>query len=363
MNNLIFSFRRFLRIPSTYIHLHNTKYFFHYTADLSGGVASWIRMFCQTFSDTEHLIACARGIKTPAAQILTAEPNTHMIAHLSHREAMIWVRALPAPLAILNHVFWDLQPITKQDVGKPEVPVIAFMRGSNSRLDCDVQDIDKLIVFSNHYQETYNYSWSSSLTPIILPHGVNTERFAQTGPSRTNQFVIGNITNGGPWKHSADFVPLCLEIKNRIPVVTFDFLGAIDLNEKVRNIAGFTIRPPYSIEVPSYLNKISLLTHKTSDNIAEGWSNAIGEAITAGIPVVAEAKGGIRDQIVHGVTGFLCESNADYIEYVELLYRDIELYWKISTQAREYAAKHFSLISYRRRVLELLELSITDDTP
>ena len=131
-------------------------------------------------------------------------------------------------------------------------------------------------------------------------------------------------------------------------------LGAKDLRAKVKNLEDFHILAPYSIETPAYLQKVSVVIHKTHADVKEAWSNAIGEVMAAGVPVVAEGEGGIQDQIVHGKTGFLCRDNDDFVHYCQLLYQDEDLYQQISSQAKLHAEKHFSLKAYRKRIEEHL---------
>ena len=61
------------------------------------------------------------------------------------------------------------------------------------------------------------------------------------------------------------------------------------------------------------------------------------EAMACGIPVIAEKKGGIKDWIRHNIDGFIAESPDEYIHYLEHLYSDIDLYWKMSKAAKDRA--------------------------
>jgi glycosyltransferase involved in cell wall biosynthesis len=74
----------------------------------------------------------------------------------------------------------------------------------------------------------------------------------------------------------------------------------------------------------------------------------------AGVPVVAEKKGGIREQILHRRTGFLCENAKDFRHYIEALYADEDLYREISRNAREEAVARFGLQVCRRQLFRVL---------
>ncbi len=344
-----------MRLPPTYLNLRANadNYFLHYTPDISGGVASWLKMFAQAFPDFMHLVLCARGLKTSPSVQLGREPNVYQVGHLDHQEAAFWARTLPKPMAILNHVFWDLKPITRADLEDSEISVWAFMRGVNSRLRCAAEAIDELVVFSSYYSEIYNYALPSDVIPIVLPHGINTDKFSFARPTYDQaNFVLGNVTNGGEWKHSENFVEICRRIKSVIPVAEFRFLGAIDLVGQVEGLEGFDILPPYSVAIENYYSGINVLLHKTHSG--ETWCNVATEAMSSGIPIVAENRGGIKDQIIHGETGYLCNNGDDYIKYCKLLYDSKRLYHHVSKQARQHVEDNFSLESFRARVEEKL---------
>src|SRR5690242_7299292 len=66
----------------------------------------------------------------------------------------------------------------------------------------------------------------------------------------------------------------------------------------------------------------------TQKSLAEGFGLTVTEAMWKGRPVVASAVGGIQDQIVHGVSGFLLDDPRDgarFTQLVDALLRDPEL--------------------------------------
>lgn len=67
----------------------------------------------------------------------------------------------------------------------------------------------------------------------------------------------------------------------------------------------------------------------------ENWPRTTLEAFASGVPVVAENAWGLKEQIKHGETGFLADSDDEIAEYVNRLAADDDLRKKIADAARE----------------------------
>jgi len=74
----------------------------------------------------------------------------------------------------------------------------------------------------------------------------------------------------------------------------------------------------------------------------EGMPIALIEAQAAGLPAVVSRIVGNRDVIVHGVTGFLANTDDDLSTYTQQLIGDPSLRMKMGAAAREYAFRRFS---------------------
>jgi trehalose synthase len=79
-------------------------------------------------------------------------------------------------------------------------------------------------------------------------------------------------------------------------------------------------------------------------SIQEGFGLTVAEAMWKSRPVVASAVGGIKDQIVDGVTGLLLEDPRDLDSFAKLTRRaltDRELAASLGVNAREHVRQHF----------------------
>lgn len=263
------------------------------------------------------------------------------------------------PAAVCNHVSWDLNPVAKDwPHVSPRPRIISFMHSRGAMHNVRPEHADMSVIFSHYLEDTQLeacFSPGNCTNVLQMPNCTDESAFVKLpllGPLRDGEFVIGNISNGAAWKHSQDFLDICEGIA--IPDVKFEFLGAVDLQEKARPKRRIDILPAFSLSVPDYLSGISVLIHKTQSDIAETWCRTVTEAMFAGVPVVAEKIGGIREQIVHGKTGFLCNTADDFTDYIEALYYKEDLYREISRNAREHAVANFGLEVCRRNLLHLL---------
>ncbi|MCS7305281.1 MAG: glycosyltransferase [Thermoguttaceae bacterium] len=92
-----------------------------------------------------------------------------------------------------------------------------------------------------------------------------------------------------------------------------------------------------------------------STSAYEGQSNAIMEAMAAGVPVVATDIPASRELLQHGVTGFLFPlgDRATLARYTQKLLCDRELARRIAQAAQQYVLTHFSVNTMLHRYVEL----------
>lgn len=85
------------------------------------------------------------------------------------------------------------------------------------------------------------------------------------------------------------------------------------------------------------------------------------EAMAAGLPVVGFDNQAERAIIDHGRTGFLAKSKHEFIDCVDLLRSDQDLYKKISENAIQCAKQNFSYLSMTEALMR--EIMSTSETP
>ncbi|WP_323839844.1 glycosyltransferase [Photorhabdus africana] len=88
-------------------------------------------------------------------------------------------------------------------------------------------------------------------------------------------------------------------------------------------------------KIREMLSICDIFLYLTPDDSLEGFANVISEAMVAGIPVIAEKKGGNPEQIIHGKTGFLCTGYRQARDFCQLLIQDEILRVKMGENAKK----------------------------
>jgi glycosyltransferase involved in cell wall biosynthesis len=70
-----------------------------------------------------------------------------------------------------------------------------------------------------------------------------------------------------------------------------------------------------------FLARLHCLVHASAGAV-ENWPRVGLEAMAAGVPLVVENKGGWREMICHGRTGFLCNNDEEMVEEIARLTHD-----------------------------------------
>lgn len=348
--------------------LKRKKSIIHYTPDVSGGAATFILSVAKILPEYEHLIVTSREISPTIARLVSQVPHLYWIQDSITQQNIAKYNAL-RPVAIFNHLSWDLVPVDRHwllplsvsEGSLPKIISFAHTLGDVRKLPGKIATVDLAVVFSRYLEdsqlETALFSGTIASKIRQMPSVFDGKEWSGIeiqGPLRQGRFVIGNITNGALWKHSQDFVNVMDGMEQACPDLSFRFLGARDLVPQLTGRENVQILMPFSQLIPDYLKTISVLIHKINPDIVETWCRVVTEAMFAGVPVIAEKRGGIREQIIHGETGFLCETMDDFARYALLLRTDANLYRRIGSQAREFAIANFGLEPSRKHMLELL---------
>lgn len=106
--------------------------------------------------------------------------------------------------------------------------------------------------------------------------------------------------------------------------------------------------------VPVFMAGYDIFLYINDPSLPETWCRAVTEAKAAGLPVVAEKRGGIVEQIEHGVNGFLCDTDEEFIECLTKLIEDPKLRYDMGVKAREGVAGKYGLQRLRDETLDIV---------
>jgi glycosyltransferase involved in cell wall biosynthesis len=77
-----------------------------------------------------------------------------------------------------------------------------------------------------------------------------------------------------------------------------------------------------------------------------------------GIPTVATPLGSNPEVVQHGVTGFLADSEAEWVEYLGLLIKDHELRLRLSHEAARVAKEKYSLAGNTQKIIDAFRAAL-----
>lgn len=170
---------------------------------------------------------------------------------------------------------------------------------------------------------------------------------------------VGRHSRDALFKFPTDFFDVTEAIKpGQLDVMVLGAPAAIqqfvasNLSQLKNN---YWLLPFGSLSVPAFLRRPQIYLYQTRNDFAETCPMNILEAMAAGIPVVAERKGGIASLIESGQTGFLCESQPDYIEACLRLLDDQSLRRQISVAAQQSVRERASMAGFENRYLRCIE--------
>jgi glycosyltransferase involved in cell wall biosynthesis len=159
-------------------------------------------------------------------------------------------------------------------------------------------------------------------------------------------FVFLTVASFTPVKnHLALLEAAALE---RAPDVRYVFVGDggmrrdIETAVKRRRLEDIVELAGESDSIPEYLGAADAFV---LPSIMEGSSNALLEAMASGLPVIANAGGGTKELIEHGVSGLLCQTPTpqELAFAIRRLHSDTELRRRMALSARTRAEQYFSL--------------------
>jgi glycosyltransferase involved in cell wall biosynthesis len=194
----------------------------------------------------------------------------------------------------------------------------------------------------------YRMNWK------LVPPCIDLRPYGQLKRSKDNErCVIGKLTSNHPTRYPPALLDILGEVQKRVPEVGFSLIGAADhwKDIKLKNCK----TPATGSMLPqSFYNDFDIFVHKNVDACVDSWGRTVSEAMASGLPVVVENRGGPKEQVDHGVNGFLCDTDEEFIDYLVMLARDPDQRYEIGMRAREKALRDFGIDRLRRETQEIV---------
>lgn len=186
---------------------------------------------------------------------------------------------------------------------------------------------------------------------IVIYNGIENSSISKKTPKDT--FNIVTISRFD-FQKNMDFAYEIAHAFRHNTNIKFTWIGNGDDLEKLREKAklnnvnidftGFTIEPL------NYLAKGSIYL---STSRFEGLPYALIEAASLRIPIIATNVVGNNEIVIHGENGFLFTKKEEAINYINILYRDIELYNKMEDKAFTMYIEKFTIDSMISQLMSI----------
>lgn len=252
-----------------------------------------------------------RALEFPAGSVIVGMCNAHFIGQARR------LREAGHKLVYLPCMNW---------VSDPE---LRYLTGGG-RMDA--------WVFQSDYQRD---QWQSTLDQFgelgrtrVIRGAFEPEHFPldPRGHGEGEPFVVGRLSRPDP----AKFHPQTWELYGRIPGVRARVMA---WNQHVEKRLGpppawAEVLAPNAEPVRQFLASLHCLV-QLNDQAVENWPRVGLEAMAGGVPVIADNRGGWREMIEHGVSGYLVDSLDEAAYYATLLARDRQQRMAIILAARK----------------------------
>jgi len=169
-------------------------------------------------------------------------------------------------------------------------------------IPCDLH-----IFVSNYLKSMFNNLIESQFIKKykVIPPCIQASKYQNV--VRSKERTIGKIATPTKREKYPDVLLKVVELTNSKLVIPggSTFYGA---NENVISLS------PSWWRVASFMSEMNLFVYVNDVNFGpETWCRGVTEALASGIPVIAENRGGILEQITNGVNGYLVEPTDIYL--------------------------------------------------
>ncbi len=281
------------------------------------------------------------------------------------------------------HVHGLLSPLTTGLAGKRLIgaPLVAkVLRGGNlgdlhrlktklfnaARIDWMRKSVDTFLVISDEIDRELADLGISARRRERLPNGVDTYKFSPVSETEKRSLrKYLNLPEDGlicvytgrlvAEKQVHHLIQVCEQLHTRHPELLLLILGSGPQADALRDIASQNVRfIGFTDQVDVYLKAADVFVLPSS---TEGLSNAMLEAMAAGLAVVATNVGGAPDVIEHGVNGWLVDPEAtDSLKAgLREVLSDAELRRSLGTSARQKMVEDFAFPVIARRMREVYD--------
>jgi|GEM_PF-2775573 len=180
--------------------------------------------------------------------------------------------------------------------------------------------------------------WAQTARSRIIQNGVDTDYFGLSGKEGNAIVTIGR---DAPEKGLEDFESIATNLRTDFATVPFCVAGG-------KKAQGSPVELLGHVEDVRPVLERAMIFLNTS--IFEGMSNAVLEAQSMGIPVVAKRLGSTSEIVEDGITGLLADNIQDLTSACRKLLNDADLRKEMGRRARERMISRFQIAAQTKKI-------------
>ncbi|MGZ5486676.1 MAG: glycosyltransferase family 4 protein, partial [Nitrososphaeraceae archaeon] len=245
--------------------------------------------------------------------------NKKVVCLIYQLSREFWFREIKFPINFLGYYFFELAWLKRYR----KFPTITISQSTKS-------DLEK-INFKNIN---------------IVPVGISAPIFPQMKTNKNNGELtlvyLGRLTKT---KKTFDVLKAFEIVNEKYPNIKLSIIGDGYLKKNLMKYAN-SMKYGSNITFHGFLNEKEKFTILSNANllvvsgVREGWGMVVTEANSVGIPAIGYNIPGLRDSIIDGKTGLLCETNPeDMAKKIVEFFKDKILQEKLAKEALEYSHK------------------------
>ncbi|MGC9195020.1 MAG: glycosyltransferase [Syntrophobacteraceae bacterium] len=163
-----------------------------------------------------------------------------------------------------------------------------------------------------------------------------------------NRFVVGTVGGLRPPKNHQMFLRAAQRLKHHIPRLHFvivgdgELRGQMEQTIKASDLGAVVTLTGKRGDIPRVLKALDLFA---MTSLSEGLPNAVMEAMSAGLPIIATNVGGIPELLTDGVDGLLIENDdlEGLVSAIEFAVLNPEFCHRLGRRARQSVTGRFSI--------------------
>lgn len=196
----------------------------------------------------------------------------------------------------------------------------------------------------------------------VIPNYVITD-FFKPHPEIEKKYDLIFVGRNGSQKNSENLIKAMRYIKTKGKHISLLMVGGCSSDNAIKELSDqYKLDITFKGNIPNYDLPYMLNQSKVFilPSHYEGHPKVLLEAMSCGLPCIGSDVSGIKEDIEHMKTGYLCKTNFESIaNAIETVLSDDSLQKKIGNNAREYILKNYSIDKIFKMELEVILEVIT----